>query len=236
MEDKPSGRLTFLIINAQYGFRARWADGKRQRIETSLNDIVSGLVATAESMRARRLEHERWQEQQREEERRRAEEAERQLLLRQRVADLKSRVADWVTARSIREFAAAMEYDAECRAGAIDAQSELGKWLAWARRYADVVAADAMQTVSQLRPEPSTPQPSPTYSYVPPAPYPFWLVRGRGAVRAGRGALERRGGGRNQRSRFTSRGPAAVHTARRRSRSPIAIDISARRWSATRRQ
>jgi len=42
------------IPERQYsGQRQRWSDGKRQRLEDQLNDVVAALIATAEQQRRR---------------------------------------------------------------------------------------------------------------------------------------------------------------------------------------
>jgi hypothetical protein len=43
------------------GLRRNWKDGRRQRIEDLVDDIVSGIITYLAGLKARRVEHERWQ-------------------------------------------------------------------------------------------------------------------------------------------------------------------------------
>ena len=43
------------------GLRRNWADGKRQKLESLVDDIASGVFAYLAGVKARREEHERWQ-------------------------------------------------------------------------------------------------------------------------------------------------------------------------------
>jgi len=118
--------------------RKTWADGKRQRVETSLNAFVVGLVRAAEAKRVWLEERERqqqmWEEQRqrlREEERRREEERLRGQRL-ERIADA------WGKAREIRAYLTAVREKAE-QDGGIEPGSDLAAWLAWAEGYAEAI-------------------------------------------------------------------------------------------------
>lgn len=43
------------------GLRRSWKDGRRQRVEDLVDDIVSGIVTYLAGVKAKREEHERWQ-------------------------------------------------------------------------------------------------------------------------------------------------------------------------------
>ena len=130
-----TGRLVFEILEIGVGTRCKWADGARQRMESMLNDIVVGLVETAEALRRRR---EAWAEAARqraiEDEKRRAREREEHLE-QERVRALDGIMRRWRKARAVREYAAAARATAVERGHAEHA--ELNAWFAWADGYAD---------------------------------------------------------------------------------------------------
>jgi len=102
---KPSGRLTFEIEDWHLrGGRRTWTDGKKKRIENSLNQIIVGLVRTAVAKKEWRV--------QREEERRRRQEAEQRRRELQRLREeerrreqrLEADAGAWLRARQIRAY------------------------------------------------------------------------------------------------------------------------------------
>jgi hypothetical protein len=134
----PTGRLAFRIPQAYLGVRASWADGAKQRVEECLNDIVVGIVASAEAMKARRLEQEaRQREYLAVEERRQHAEWKRQEEAA-RIRALEESVVAWRRAAAIRQYVIAMRQAAEA-SGAADEDSPLTEWLRWAESYADRV-------------------------------------------------------------------------------------------------
>lgn len=154
-QHRPNGKLVFRITENLFdGARRRWSDGKRQRLEDRLHDFVAGLIATAERMRLRRLEAERQERERLETERRREEEARRRAHEARLIYDLTSRIEDWTTAKAIREFLRAVEVDATERLGALEPDSELARWLAWAHQRADRLEMSALRTLLRLRTPP----------------------------------------------------------------------------------
>jgi hypothetical protein len=134
----PTGRLGFRITSSYLGVRGSWADGTKQRVEECLNDIVIGIVAAAEAIKARRLEQEARhreylaaEERRQQAERRRQEEA-------ARIRALESTVGAWRRAATIRQYVEAMRQAAEA-SGVADEASPLNEWLQWAESYADRV-------------------------------------------------------------------------------------------------
>jgi hypothetical protein len=129
-----TGRLVFEILETGLGTRCKWADGARQRMESMLNDIVVGLVETAEALRRRR---EAWAESVRqraiEEEKRRAREREEHLE-QERVRALDGIMRRWRKAKAVRDYVAAARATAVERGHAEHA--ELNAWFAWADGYA----------------------------------------------------------------------------------------------------
>jgi hypothetical protein len=154
-ERRPNGKLTLSITNANtHGARKSWSDGKRQRLEDCLNDFIAGVVEAADRQRIARIEAERWRREWEERERRRAEELQRQEEEARWGHDLDSRAQDWAHVRVVREFLLAVESHAATREGVAASDIDIGRWLAWARRRADQIEADAIRTVGQLRPRP----------------------------------------------------------------------------------
>ena len=145
----PSGRLCLFITGGRWyyhtdGLRHKWSDGKQQRLENSLNSVISGMIACATRMaEAARKEAE-------EEKRRQAEEKKRQEKLRV-LKDLAAKIkaeqgrvdafiqeaADWRGSRLLREYVAAVRANAEKNREECDPGSERGKWIEWAIQQAD---------------------------------------------------------------------------------------------------
>lgn len=113
------------------------ADGKHQRIEQRLNDFVVKLEAEAvrRKRHAEHLErqHRHWEEQ----ERIRREREERQRKEVERLKGLEQEAGNWRRAEQIRTYVAAAEAKQIQEQGVVDAGSEFGLWLAWARHKAD---------------------------------------------------------------------------------------------------
>ena len=132
-----TGQLVLRITDRDLrNVRRAWRDGKRQALERQRNRFVVGLVAAAEEKKAerRRAEearkaHEEWEREEAERQRRRWEQERRIRLLEQ---DL----ASWAKSRRVREYIAAFRAAAAARESSIDAESDLGRWLDWAMRYA----------------------------------------------------------------------------------------------------
>jgi hypothetical protein len=126
-------------INERTDNRMRkvWADGRRRRLEDSLNDVMRGLIAVADAKRRDRKDREEREKQWRIEAERRAE-AERQRLAAERLKqELLQLAASWVTSQNIRAFITAAERAASERNGSIAPGSQTHRWLEWARRQAD---------------------------------------------------------------------------------------------------
>jgi hypothetical protein len=67
------GELSIEIAEKYVGsLRRNWKDGRRQRMEGLVDDIVGGIVTYLAGVKARREEHERWQREWRREEQLRA--------------------------------------------------------------------------------------------------------------------------------------------------------------------
>lgn len=97
--------LTFRI-DGYYEGRKSWSDGKTQRIEEKLPEIIEGLLAAAESMRQRTLEreeqHKRWAEEA-------AIRAEKERIAREEKAFFDATLKEaeeWAQSKKIQEYAA----------------------------------------------------------------------------------------------------------------------------------
>lgn len=154
VENRPNGKLTLKIVNDHgRGNRQSWGDAKTQRVEDCLDDFMCGLILSAEGKRLEKIEFDRRAQLWREEEQRRQELARLQALEAQRVHDLKSRLADWQRAQTVRQFADAVETRVHTSDRDANTDAEVTRWLAWARNYADDLEADAVD-VLDLRPMP----------------------------------------------------------------------------------
>jgi hypothetical protein len=122
-----SGTLVLNIENV-WGIRHSWKDGKTQRLEDVLNDVVVGLIEGALQKKAQREERERERLKQEELERQR--EAARQHARHERakVRRLERLREATVEHQRLREFVAQLHEVV----GAVDPDTELGRWLSWA--------------------------------------------------------------------------------------------------------
>ncbi len=110
---------------------------KATPLEEQLNDIVVGVMTVAAALRveeARRREEER---RRAEEQRRRQELARIRAEEEKRQAALELEVDLWTTSSNILAFLEACEEAIIGRFGAVEPDSREGKWLLWARTYAN---------------------------------------------------------------------------------------------------
>jgi hypothetical protein len=125
-----SGALVLNIENV-WGVRHSWKDGKTQRLEEILNDVIVGLLEAAFRKKAQREQQER--------ERRRAEALERQReAARQRHRQERARIRRFERLRAAcREHQDLHAFLNELcsTVGTVGEQTELGQWLSWATGY-----------------------------------------------------------------------------------------------------
>ena len=117
--------------------RRTWKDTPDKPLELQLDRIALGLTKYAAKAREVRLERaaqerERAAELERQRERRRQQAAEQE-----RRTQLERDAEAWHRAELVRHYVAAVETEALSGQGAVDLESELGRWLAWARQHAD---------------------------------------------------------------------------------------------------
>ena len=140
----PTGKLTLTMKGVQNVGRQSWSDGKRARLETSLNSFVRALIRASNALEQHRIEAEEqarkwkaWQEERDREEREEHLRAEREKVLN-------DWLLRWRTAREIRAFVAeARDLIAQ---GKDEATSETDDHLEWA-----LVRADEIDPLTKLR-------------------------------------------------------------------------------------
>lgn len=152
----PTGRLVLQADCYAESLRKRWADGKRQRVDTMLDSVVRGLADILEHYRQQRLDNECVERQKvkvaavREAAEKREERDE------QRRKEIEQNAADWQKSTEIRSYLAALRAEIAEHRLKPTRPEEFAKWLGWADWYADFL--DPL-TPTPDRPE-SIPKPS----------------------------------------------------------------------------
>jgi chromosome segregation ATPase len=98
--------LTDYLGNGQ---RTKWADGKVQRLEDMLPEILGGIESASNQLRERRLEHAERERQWAEERRQREELSKRIKIEKQRSARLETEATAWQHAIAIRRLCDELE-------------------------------------------------------------------------------------------------------------------------------
>jgi hypothetical protein len=134
----PSGVLTFHLLN-EWGSAKKYSDSVRSHLEDQLDSVLTGV--RNECKRIKRAEEQRlaWEVINRFEARVEAARDRERSEMRQRIESLLSDVDCWDKSQRIRLYLAAFRDTLERWAGPIDTEGEVGKWLAWALRYADSI-------------------------------------------------------------------------------------------------
>jgi len=133
----PSGKLTLKIDAwSASGIRKRWSDGKIQRVENLLTELVVNIVKVADIKRTDRIEREermrRW-----EEERKRQAELERlHQIEEERLQELENQANRWLKSKQLREYIYAV-VDAASERGFSINDDPLKSWLNWANNHAE---------------------------------------------------------------------------------------------------
>lgn len=142
------------------GVRLTWRDGKRQKLEAMVADIVNGIhdYAIAKLQAHKNYEDRRLVE---EENRRRYLEEQRQIKEEKaRIFDLESRAADWHKVVLARDFISAVDETLTRGDYADELVDDVTTWLAWAKAHVRQLEAEALFTIT-VRREP----PKPRYSW-----------------------------------------------------------------------
>ena len=117
--------------------RRTWKDAPDKPLELQLGEIALGLAKYAAKARELRLERAARERERAAQEARQAELKRQQAAEQARRSQLERDAEAWHRAELVRRYVAAVETEAPSGQGAIDPESELGRWLAWARQHAD---------------------------------------------------------------------------------------------------
>lgn len=134
---EPSGRLS-IEVWTEWGSSIRgWRDGKTQRLEDQLAQVVAGLMRLALADRAeqRRRAGEERERQRIEEERANLEKSIK--AAQSKVNALRNATARWLRAEQIRSFVSAARDTAVQNDQSIEPGSPFGDWVIWAEQQAD---------------------------------------------------------------------------------------------------
>lgn len=134
----PTGRLILRLGERDTyrnpGYRVRWADGKKKRIESEVVDFCKELVLAAIRKRNDQIESENRKRQWEEEEKRRKEQEYLRSLDERRVKNLRSELDQYDLMIRTRRYVA---YVRECiAASGAKIEDDLAAWLEWAERFA----------------------------------------------------------------------------------------------------
>lgn len=133
-----SGRLKLAVITGMdwhgKGIQRNWTDGKNQRIENCLNEFICGLIRWAAIDQELHLRREREHKEYEEKERQRKERARRVAQEQARKDQLRADARAWERSKNLRCYIDAVIE----KEGPIQPESELEKWVAWARAEADL--------------------------------------------------------------------------------------------------
>ena len=133
---EPTGQLTFRVADLPPHSRdlRTWSDGKRQRLESCLNDTMIGLVQAAEGAKAARRAEEQRRREWAEAERRRQLEAERWEREKDRRQELQRQAEAWSQARELQDYVAALREAGPDRLRE-EPDGRLARWVRWAETY-----------------------------------------------------------------------------------------------------
>jgi hypothetical protein len=151
---EPTGQLTIRLATGDsfaWGTRT-WNDGKVQRLETCLHDVMIGLVEVAEVKKVARRESEERQRLWAEEERQRQVAAERREREKDRREELQRQVDAWSRARELRAYLVALRTAARPHV-TDEPDGRLARWVRWAETYA--ARLDPLRAVASLPLDPS---------------------------------------------------------------------------------
>lgn len=129
----PSGKLILRIKSYGKDFRKQWSDGQRVPLERKVQGFIEGLWVAAEQIKQDRLKREAFWREHEEQQRIAAERARLIEQEKQRRQNLENQAVAWEKSRVIHAFIeAAVE-----KKGEFTPDSDFGKWVQWAKDYAD---------------------------------------------------------------------------------------------------
>lgn len=136
---EPTGQLVFKVDAYSDARRTRWADGKRQRLETMLGAISDGLVTILETKRLRRLDDECEARQKAVVKAVREAAAKRKELMEARRTRLLEEVNAWKQAGEIRSYLATIHTKLDAGDLRVSDMEKFEAWTDWAAWYADSI-------------------------------------------------------------------------------------------------
>lgn len=136
----PTGLLELQVHNAGSGYSfATWKDGKRDKLEDCLNDVMIELIMHVQRARNRHKAREAAEKREREVQARRQQLEQERAKQEQRIQDLYIMADHWERAGQVRSFLAAIRSTFEQRRQTIDEGSELAQWMDWASKHAAAI-------------------------------------------------------------------------------------------------
>lgn len=135
---RASGILHFEIVRS-YGPDRLSSDTARWRLEERADRIVGALRQRLEELKRREDERHVAEIMRQHEARQEARHEKQRAEMKQRTESLLEDVEAWHQSARIRAYLAAFRTQMEKWSGPVDPEAEVGKWLAWANRYADSI-------------------------------------------------------------------------------------------------
>ena len=133
----PTGLLSIRIFDhlGNGGLRSSWNDGKRQRLEDQLGDVLIGFETASEALKKQRLKHEEWKRECAQRERERRDLAIRINAERDRREELLKQSENLATAAKIRNLVKELR-ERSLSDGEKFHPEEVARWSEWAMKVA----------------------------------------------------------------------------------------------------
>ncbi len=139
-EYKYTGQLAIIAHKSGWsGLRAKWADGKKQRLENILDSVVEGLLRYVDYVRQRRLDKEIEQRQEQCAAERRQTAQRREAQEQQLRKELQEQVEQWDYAERIRAYLKNVETSVANGKLEVADVDTFDRWMKWAKWYGDHV-------------------------------------------------------------------------------------------------
>ncbi len=137
----PNGKLSLSINEECYpsGLRRHWSDNRKQKLEGFLKKFLISAIEISVHQETLTRRNRRVQRERAEERKRQAEISHKRWQEQRQVEGLENEVAQWVRSQQIRSYVSHIHSAAIKKHGAIEKGSQLGEWIKWATRRADIV-------------------------------------------------------------------------------------------------